>query len=193
MASLKGTAPLVFGHMMDQQTAWLGVPAVNTVGCGRIKTAVPNGLSTFLTFLPLAPWLITYLPQASQMHMSCDMVQGCKVIDASGRVLAELTQAQGETFAIAKVTLADERPSPQEAQPASPLSWFTYFISDVLLPSLTLPVYRQGLRRAWGERMAPVAASTRRWAVLLSLGVVAGFLLGLFLGRRRRAGGGWRE
>lgn len=147
MGSLKGAIRLVFGDMINQQTAWLRVPAVNTVGSGHIETAIPNGLGTFLTFLPLAPWLVKYLPQASQMHMSCDMTQGCKIVDANGQTLTELTQEQGETFTITEVTLSDERPSPQYPQPASPLSWFTYFISDVLLPSLAIPIYRKGLRQ----------------------------------------------
>ena len=189
MATIKGTGRLVFSDMINQQTGWLGVPAVNTVGCGRIKTAIPNALTSFLAFLPLAPWLVKYLPQASQMQMSCDMVPGCKVVDASGRVLAELSQEQGEAFTVAEVSLADARPSPQGDQPVSPLPWLAYFTSDVLLPSLSVPVYRRGLRRAWGARMAPVAASTRTWTVLLGLGVVLSFLVGLFLGHRRKAGG----
>ncbi|MBU0704821.1 MAG: carbon-nitrogen hydrolase family protein [Chloroflexi bacterium] len=185
MGSLKGSARLVFDDMINQQAAWLDVPAVNTVGCGRIRTAIPNGRASFLTFLFLSPWLVRYLPQASQMQMSCDMTPGCKVVDANGCVLAELTQEQGETFTVAEVTLADEKPRPRGPQPASPVPFLSYFSSDVLLPSLTVSVYRKGLRRAWGERMAPVEASTRKWGILLGLGAVVGFLLSLFWGRRK--------
>lgn len=185
MASMKGSARLVFGDTINQQTAWLGVPAVNTVGAGHIKTKIPNGLGSFLTFVPLAPWLIKYLPQAGRMEMSCDMTQGCKVVDASGRVLTELTQEQGETFAIAEVTLADEKPRPRGPQPESRVPFLSYFSSDVLLPMLTVPTYRKGLRRAWGKGMAPVEASTRKWTILLGIGMVAGFLSGVFLSRRK--------
>ena len=152
MASIKGIARLVFGDMINRQAGWLSVPAVNTVGSGHIRTAIPNGLSSFLTFLPLAPWLVKYLPQASQMRMSCGIVRGCKVVDASGQVLTELTQEQGEGFTMAGVTLSDGRPHPQGPQPASPLSPFAYFISDVVLPSLAVPVYRRGLGRVRGMR-----------------------------------------
>jgi predicted amidohydrolase len=154
MASMKGAGPLVFGDMIDQQASWLGVPAVNTVGSGHIRTGIPNGLGSFLTFLSLAPWLVRYLPQAGRMQMSCRMVQGCKVVDAHGQVLAELVQEQGETFTVAKVTLADDRPRPQAPQPASPVPFLTYLSSDVLLPWLSIPVYRRGLRRARGNRRA---------------------------------------
>ena len=86
---------------------------------------------------------------------------------------------------VAKVTLPDEKPRPRGSQPASTAPFLSYLSSDVLLPTLTIPTYRKGLRRAWGKRMAPVKASTRKWTVLLGLGVAAGFLLGLFRGRRR--------
>ena len=186
MASMKGSGQLVFNDTINQQTAWLGVPTVNTVGTGHIRTAIPNGLGTFLAFLPAAPWLVKYVPQASRMEMSCDMTQGCKVVDVSGQVLTELTQEQGETFTIAEVTLADERPRPRKPQPASQVSSITYLSSDVLLPALTVPTYRKGLRRAWGKEMAPLNASARKWTILLGLGTVVSFLFGMFWGRRRK-------
>ncbi len=185
MASMKGSARLVFDDTLCQQTAWLGVPAVNTVGSGHIRSAIPNGLGTFATFLPAAPWLVKYLHQAKQMEMSCDMTQGCKIVDASGQVLAELTQAQGETFTIAQVTLPDERPRPRKPQPTSPVPPITYLSSDVLLPALTVPTYRKGLRRAWGKEMAPIDASTRRWTFWLGLSAAIGFLLGVLRGWRK--------
>ncbi len=184
-ASLKGAARQVFGGMVNQQTAWLNVPAVHTVGSGHIKTGIPTGLASLLVLLPVAPWLIKYLPQASQLQMSCDLVPGCKIIDASGQVLTELTQEQGETFTIAEVTLAHEKRFPQGPQPASPISWLTYFVSDIVVPWLTIPVYRKGLRRVWGRQMAPVEPRARRWMILLGMSVIASFLMGFLLGRRR--------
>jgi hypothetical protein len=184
-ATLKDAGRLLFGDMINQQTAWLGVPAVNTVGTGHIKTAIPNGRASLLAILPAAPWLAKYLPQANQLQMSCAMVQGCKVVDASGQVLTELTQEQGETFTTAEVALAAEKPSPQKPQPAALLSWPVYFSSDFALSLLSVPVYRKGLRRAWGAGMAPLEAATRNWLVLLGLGVVAGFLVGVLFGRRK--------
>lgn len=154
MASLKGAGRAVFGLMINEQAGWLGVPAVNTVGSGHVRTTIPNSLGTFLAFLPVAPWLVKYLPQAGRMEMACQFVQGCKVVNADGQVLTELMQAQGETFTVAEVTLAGERPSPRGPQPSSRASWFATFISDVLLPLLVVPVYRRGLHRTLKERAA---------------------------------------
>ncbi len=185
MGSMKGSARLVFGDTINQQTGWLRVPSVNTVGTGRIKTAIPNGRGTFLAFLSAAPWMVKYLPQANRLQMSCDITQGCKVVDASGQVLTELTLEQGETFTVAEVTLADEKPRPRNPQPKPPVPFMAYLISDVLLPSLTISTYRRGLRRAWGKEMAPVDAAARKWTILVGVGVVAGFLVGLLRGRKR--------
>jgi hypothetical protein len=185
MAKIKGAGRLLFGDMLNQQAAWLGVPAVNTVVTGQIKIDMLRGLAALPIILPVAPWLAKYLPQVGQMQISCGMLPGSKVVDAGGRVLTELTQEQGETFTVAEVSLADEKPSPQSPQPASLLPGFAYFASDILLPLISIPVYRKRLRRAWGEGMAPLGASTRRWMVLLGLGVVAGFLVGVLLGRRK--------
>ena len=147
MAALRGTGRLVFGDMIDQQSAWLGVPAVNTVASGHIQTAIPNGRASLLSLLPAAPWLVKHLSHADKMRMSCGMVPGCKVVDNQGRVLAELTQDQGEAFAMAEVLLAAEKPSPQGPQPRAALPWLAYFVGDILLPALVKPVYRNGLQK----------------------------------------------
>jgi predicted amidohydrolase len=175
----KDTGRLLFGDMVNQQTAWLGVPAAQTVGTGHIQTDIPNGLLSLALFLPAAPWLAKYLPQANRLQLSCDFVQGCKVVGAQGQVLAELAQAQGERFTLAEVTLADNKPTPRSPQPKSLLPKSSYFVSDILIPWLTIPVYRRGLRRAWGANMAPIQTSTRRRLWGASLGVIA--LLGLGL------------
>jgi hypothetical protein len=117
---------------------------------------------------------------ANELVMSCDMVQGCKVVTAGGAVLTELSQAAGESFTIATVTLADRKPIPQSEQPKPIISPLSYLASDYILPLLTTPIYRQGLRRTWGAHMAPVDAVTQRW--LLMAGVVGVFCLGVGLG-----------
>lgn len=50
----------------------------------------------------------------------------------------------GEGFALAKVTLPDRRRQPIGPQPSRPVSWFTYFSSDVALPLIAQQTYRRG-------------------------------------------------
>lgn len=184
-AMMRGAVSATFGEMLNQQAAWLGVPAVNTVGAGHIRTDIPQGTLSLLGLATTAPWLARYLPQADRLQMSCDMAPGCKIVDAAGRVVTELTVEQGESFAIGDVALADETPVPRGPQPAAPLPKLTYLVSDTLLPQITIPVYRNGLRQAWGEEMAPVSSTTRRWTAVLGLGVAVGLLVGLLLGGKR--------
>jgi hypothetical protein len=136
--------------MLNQQAAWLGVPAVQTVGCGHIRTGVPNSRLSTLTYSLAAPWLLKYVPQADRMEISCGFVQGCKVVDAGGQVLTELSQEEGEAFTRAEVTLPDQKRVPQEPQPAPLTPKISYFVSDVWLVALSRPVYRKGLRRIAG-------------------------------------------
>lgn len=184
MAAMQGSVQETFGEMLNEQVAWLGVPAVNTVGTGHIQTEIPNGTATLLAMLPLAPWLVKYLPQAGGLQMACDFVPGCKVMDAQGNVLEALTPDQGEAFTVAEVTLSDLRATPSGSQPPSRLPRLALLISDVLLPWIAWPAYQQGVRRAWGDRMAPIEIPSRRWPWILGLGVI----LGLWLFKRRRGG-----
>ncbi len=178
MGKLKGDGRRVFGDMINQQTAWLGVPAVNTVGCGQITTDIPAGTATLLSFMPLAPRIAQYLPQAEGMQMQCGMVQGCKIVAADGSVITELSQDAGETFTIADVTLADEKPQPHAPQPPATASPISYLASDYILPLITTPVYRQGLRQTWGRHMAPINAASRRWLIYLGLTGLVAFVAG---------------
>jgi predicted amidohydrolase len=148
VASTKGITLQLFGDMINQQTAWLGVPAVNTVACGRIRTEVPNGRLSVLPYASSAPWLLKYIPQANGMEMSCDMTHKCKVVDAGGEVLAELAKEDGEAFALGEVSLAGSNSSPREPQPPSLVPRRAYFLSDIFLPTISRPMYRRG-RRLW--------------------------------------------
>jgi hypothetical protein len=186
MATVKSSGRKLFGDMINQQTAWLGVPAVNTVGSGHVMTNVPRGTATLLALLPSAPWLARYLPLANQMRMSCEMIQGCKIVGADGAVLTEMRQAQGEGFTIATVELADAPPRPSGAQPPSLVPPFAYLSSDVVLPRLVEPDYRRGARQAWGAHMAPSASRGGRWATAIGAGLVAGLVVALLAHQRRR-------
>jgi predicted amidohydrolase len=181
LASHADDGPKLFGQMIDEQTAWLGVPTVHTVGVGTVRTPLPQALPTLLTFALQKPDLLRYLPNAPKIEMETEIVSACKIVAASGKRLAERSAAEGEGCALATITLSPDKPQPTMPQPPSRLGRPAYWLSDVWLAGLTIPVYRQGLRAAHGERMAPVDSSTSRWAILLLL---VGFL-GFWLGRRR--------
>jgi hypothetical protein len=144
--SIKGDAGQVFGEMINQQTAWIGVPTVNSMGCGTFSSHLPNSLATYLALLPFAPWQVKQLPYARQVQMTCPMVTGTKIVGANGQVIAELTQAQGETCTLAEARLADKPVHPPGAQPPAPIHWFSYFTGDVVLPRLVRGLYRRGIQ-----------------------------------------------
>lgn len=173
MASMRDLGPALFGAAINTQTAWLGVPAVNTVGCGLVATRVPRAAAALLPFLPFAPGLARLLPEAAGMEMCCAMNRGCKVVDARGQVLSETPDPTGEAFALARVELADTPPTPQAPQPRIPVPAAAYFLSDRLLPGLMRPLYRRGARRFWGQHMAPAEAPGRVVLALTALVLVA--------------------
>jgi predicted amidohydrolase len=183
MAEMRDLGRAVFGTMIDEQTAWLGVPAVNTVGCGTVATRVPRAAAALLPFIPAAPGLVPLLPEAAAMEMRCAMNRGCKVVDARGQVLEETPNTNEETFALATVELAGARPAPQGPQPATRVPPAAYLLSDWLLPALMGPLYRRGARRFWGQHMAPQPVLGRG---ALAVGALA--LGALALRRRARAG-----
>jgi hypothetical protein len=142
-ARIKGSDRAVFGDMLNEQTAWLGVPAISSVGCGRIQTPLPNARASLLAMALLWPPLLRYLPQGKQVSMSCAMTPGCKIVGGDGRVLARRRQSEGPGLALAEISLAVARPQPTTAQPAAPVSRLAYLISDIVLPLLARPVYRR--------------------------------------------------
>lgn len=175
---IKGTDRAVFGEMLNEQTAWLGVPAINTVGCGQIKTHLPNARGSLLSMALLAPRLLKYLPQAEQTMMACSMTPGCKVVDGNGRILAQRSPEAEDGFASAEITIAAPRPQPTQPQPASRAPFLSYLISDLVLPQLTIPTYRHGVRRVWGQQTSPASPSARWRAVKISIGTAVVLALG---------------
>jgi len=147
LVAFKENARETFGPMLNQQTAWLGVPAVHTVGCGSIRTDVPSGRLTLLPYALAVPRLCKHLHHADRVQLACDMTPSTKVVSADGEVLAELTQEQGEAFTLAEVHLSERKPSPRGSQPKSVVPGLVYSLFDVWFPALTKPVYRRGLRR----------------------------------------------
>jgi hypothetical protein len=156
MAFMQDAGRQVFDDLINQQTAWLNVPALNTGASGYIRTNVPRGSMLVWGFSLVAPRLARLASQADQMQMSCGMIPSCKVVNANGDVLTERTQAEGEGFTLAEVELSESKSMPRGPQPASPLSAGPYLMADVLIPFLMKSIYHKGLRK----RLAKVGPST---------------------------------
>lgn len=146
-AARKEEGNCVFGSMLDQQAAWLGVPAANSVACGAFESPVPNGRATLLGYTTSAPGLARYLPRAEHLAIRGEMVDACRIVSGKGKTLAHRDQAKGEGFALAEVNLPADRPQPRGPQPGSPISWITYFVSDTYIPRSVVGAYREGIRK----------------------------------------------
>ncbi len=139
---------LTFGDMLNQQTAWLGVPAVHSTEYGHIRTPIPMGRRGLLGFAIAAPWLLKYFSEANGLQLSCDLVQECKILDGNGRVLTRLSKEDGESFTLAEVHKPPVKQAPRRAQPLSMIPRTSYFLADTFLPAVNQPIYRKG-QRLW--------------------------------------------
>ncbi|UCC52866.1 MAG: carbon-nitrogen hydrolase family protein [Anaerolineaceae bacterium] len=149
-AAMADLVTLAFGDMMNQQAAWLGVPAVHAIASGHVHTELPMARRAMIAMALNAPWLLKYLPQANGMQMSCDAVQECKIINSGGEIFARLSEEDGEAFVTAEVQIASSRQAPHTPQPATPIPDMSYFFVDRLLPAIVKPVYRKG-QRMWSS------------------------------------------
>jgi hypothetical protein len=151
MSSMKDIGKQFFGEMVNQQAKWLGVPVVNSGASGHVQTHIPKAGALLRTFSLFVPRILKLLPKAEQLLMSCEMVPSCKVVDASGHTLAKRAPAEGESFAISEVSLADSKSVPKHRQPNPPLhrmiSRMALFNSDFMIPFMMQSVYKNGLKK----------------------------------------------
>ncbi len=146
-ASLRQTDALLFGPLVREQAAWLGVPLLQSGAGGQVDTAVPSPRASLALWLPFAPQLARRWPQAPAARLTCPFTPSCQVTDASGAVLAQVAPEAGDALALAEVQLEAERPRPRGPQPPLRLPKLAYLASDGLLPLVSLPVYWRGRRR----------------------------------------------
>ena len=164
---------------IEEQTRWLGVPAVHSSGSGAFSSAMPQPhLSVGLLSL-LRPDLYHWLSRADEVRLEAVMPTEAKIIHADGSVAARVNAA-GDGYTVAEVTLPDTPPAPKAVQPQVRTPLLAFIINDMLTPALLVGKYREGLRRQWGASMAPVDFRTRAWTVALVLAALAGYLTGRF-------------
>jgi predicted amidohydrolase len=183
--TMKGSAPRVFDEGINRQAAWLGVPVINTVACGQFNSAVPNGLGSLLLMAPFAPWIMKYASQAESMRITCGMTPGCKIIDAQGTVIRELTQEHGVGGLVAEINLPAEKPRPIGPQPAAVANWLTYFSSDVALPALMRDRYQRGVQAMPDRPLQRHGFTPQKWLIAIGAGALIGLLLAVFWPRRK--------
>ncbi len=174
----------IFGRYLRRQSAWLGVPVVNTTGTGHFSSGIPLPHLSLAMYGVTRPDLWPYLPRAGAARIETAYFNETYVADASGRVLAQVPP-ETEHYALAQVTLAEALPRPRTAQPDFGLPASVYQFDD-FANSVLAPVYRRQARRVHGPQMAPVSHQTRLWLGAVTVAGLAGYLLGKTIGRKKK-------
>ena len=177
-----------FGANFDEQVKWLGVPAVNTTGSGVFQSHLPRPRIPIFFYLAFRPDLWRHVRKADEIEITASYYNQTKVLNAQGKVVSRLTDPEG--FTIAEVELPEETPpASTENQPHLPFTTLSYFYTDVMVPALMERPYREGVRRQWGQRMAPFQRSIR-WSIVIGLGLL-GIIAAMirFIGRLTSGGG----
>ncbi len=151
--ALHDSAARLFWHMVPEQSAWLGVPAVMSGCSGRLDTTVPRPHASLWAYVPLMPRL-AFMARHGPARLVCPFLPTGAILDANGRRKAQ-TPPTGDAVAVAQVELADPRPHPRGPQPPRRLSWLAYWASDILLPRLMQPVYTRNRKAGPADPFPP--------------------------------------
>lgn len=171
-----------FGKDMNAQAAWLGVPLVNTTGGGTFSSPLLAPRIAGAVYLAFRPDLWWHIPNAHEIEMRAGYYNQTKITNVAGDVVSSVASDVDEGVTVTTVELPDTTPSkPTAAQPEIPYSNATYFFVDVFGPAIMERLYREGVRRQWGQKMAPFQRSVR-WSIVIVLaivGIIAGIVRGL--------------
>ena len=121
----------IFGALMRQQAAWLGVPLVATTTCGTFSSSLPRPKFSMAMLFAMRPDLWKYLPDAKKLRVECGYYNDSYIATANGQVLAQVP-TDSEGFVISEVTLADAPPQAKGQQPAFGLHPMIYSIDSVM-------------------------------------------------------------
>jgi hypothetical protein len=177
MQSTRHTADSVFDNGTNCYAAWLGVPLLQAIASGHFRSPVPNPRASLWAMLPAVPQVAPYLKQADQMQVSCEMTSACKIVNSVGEIVTRLDPAQGETYAIGEIEVADEKPQPSEPSPGPTANWFTYLTSDVILPFISRSTYQRGLQTLPDRPPHSGSFNSQKWLIAIGLGALIGLLL----------------
>jgi predicted amidohydrolase len=165
---------------VNEQAGWLRVPVVASSGGGAFRSRMPVSLLSLLSLLGVSPALPRFWRAADEVMLESGYGPFAKIIDAQGHTL-DCVETEGDGIAVAEVTLAETPPQPITPQPSPRMPASMRWALDWFGALLMIPQYRQGLRRQWGEQMAPMDPRTLVWAVI----VLGAALIGYGVGRRK--------
>ncbi|MBE2270506.1 MAG: carbon-nitrogen hydrolase family protein [Anaerolinea sp.] len=167
-------------HFQDldihEQAGWLGVPVVASAGGGHFRTHLPQPELSMFSQLPLAKALPHALNDAREVVLEAAYGQYAKIIDAQGSQVA-VVKADGDGIAVGDVTVADAPPKPSGEQPKLRMPAYMGWLIDWIGTTPMIPLYRSGLRRRWGNHMAPIDPRTLVWLWVIVGALVLNFLL----------------
>jgi predicted amidohydrolase len=141
MNAIYHNAGKIFGEFLLQQSAWLGVPALQTTGGGKFQSHLSRPRLSFAVQLAARPDLWKYIPQADEIVLEAGYFDQTFIADASGQVINRTT-LDGDDLAVAFVELAEKTPVPQKPQPKIDLYPITYWV-DTLVNALLVNYYNQ--------------------------------------------------
>jgi hypothetical protein len=185
MQSVSDTANTVFDTGTNRYAAWLGVPLLQAIASGHFRSPIPNPRASLLAMLPAVPQVAPYLGQADQLQVSCEMTPACKIVNSVGTVVTQLDPAQGETYALGEIEIADGKLKPIGPIPGLTAAWFTYLTSDVILPFISRSVYQRGVQTLPDRPLRPGGLNTRKWLSAIGLGALIGLVLALIWPRKK--------
>jgi predicted amidohydrolase len=141
-----------FGRQLLNQSAWLGVPVVNTTATGKFSSHIPRPRLSLALYSLAQPGLLRYIARADQVRLESGYYQETFVADATGKVLARVPAAS-EGLALGAVMLSDSPPQPQGQQPTTGLSPLVFWV-DRLTNRLMAQVYQRQVSQfesGWGQ------------------------------------------
>lgn len=163
---------------LQAQAKWMQVPVVHSSGNGTLQTAIPVPEPTVAYSAMQQPNdLLDMLKQAPDARLETKFGFHTQVIDADGNVTARVTQ-DGDAFTVAIIDLADTHPQPIGEQPLFDYPPQEYVAIDILSDAVYAPVYRQKLKKQWGQHMAPIDRRTKVWTAVSVFALFIGLILG---------------
>jgi predicted amidohydrolase len=139
------------GIDLDEQTGWLGVPAVATVGGGKVKLKFSRPYLAMSSFLMLRPDLWGRFRQAKEVFLEVGFDRQTKVVNAAGEVISRV-EANGDGYSVTEMILTDQKPTPQKAQPAMRTPPIARYISDKFGEWFLRGLYKKGVAATKPQR-----------------------------------------